>query len=71
MPETTKVDRSGNGNGKKRVADIVIGLAKEAGLELFVTRMGDTYGRVQRNGHKEQYRINSRDFRNWLRELPR
>lgn len=62
-------ENNGRQSGGPRAADMAIRIAEEAGLELFVTPTGDTYGRIPRGEHKEVHRINSKAFRNWLRDL--
>lgn len=54
---------------KIHVADSIIGIAKERGMRLFKTPMGDTYARFPVNEHEEVHRINSNGFKNWLRSL--
>lgn len=56
-------------NDRNHVADTVIKLATEAGMQLFVTPMGDTYARIPKDTHEEVHRINSKGFLNWLRDL--
>lgn len=51
------------------VADKTVRLALEAGLELFNTPEGDTYGRLPRNEHIEVLKLRSKPFRQWLMQL--
>ncbi len=58
-----------NAGKRERVADKIIRLALDAGLELFNTPTGETYGRVPVNEHREVHRVNSKALTWWLRSL--
>jgi hypothetical protein len=53
----------------RRVADVAIQLALDAGLELFKDRLEQTYARFPKDDHTEVWRINSHAFKNWFRDL--
>lgn len=60
-------DGSGDGEGSRSTAEILVGIAEQAGVELFHDSAETAYARVPVDGHHEVWTVGSRKFKRWLR----
>lgn len=57
----------GDGEGSRSTAEILVGIAEQAGVELFHDSAETAYARVPVDGHHEVWTVGSRKFKRWLR----